>query len=769
MKSQVKLFSPAKWPLISLCGALLGAFQPFAMAEPEDKTLPEIVVKGEVSMADKNQLPVVSESVTAAKMADSINVTDTQDALKYLPNMLVRKRYIGDTGAPMATRTSGTSSNARNLVLADGVLISNLLGNSTAYSPRWGMVAPEEIERIDVLYGPYAAAYAGNSMGAVVEMTTRMPKKFEASVKQQETWQDFELYGTSDTFRSSQTSALLGNRAGDFSWWLSANHLDSHSHPATLVTKAQSTTAGGAEPVVTGAYADKNTTNSPILVLGAGWLTHTVQDNMKLKLAYDITPTLQAAYTFGLWTNSAANSFQTYLRDASGNPFYGSGAAVNIDGKQYSISTTTFSSSMNRVEQEHQMHSLSLKSSTRGIWDWEAIASFYDYGKDTQRTPTGAMPAGLGSGAGRTTYMDGTGWRTLDLKGVWRPQGIAGAHHVSFGFHHDQYLLNNPTYTTSDWISGGNGVLYSDSQGKTQTEALYLQDAWRFAPGLTLTLGGRYEQWRAYDGSSVTSGAPTVRVIHSERNEGNLSPKAALEWAATDLWSLRAALGKAYRYPTVAELFQTTTGATPTNPDPNLKAEVAVSGEISAERALPKGKLRATLFQENSKDALYSQLNTLNGITYIQNIDKIRTRGIELAAQGIEVGIRGLEFAGSVTYADSEIVKNDKNPNSVGKHQPRIPNWRATLTATYRPSEALALSMGARYSGRQYGQLDNSDVNSHFYQGIDSFVVVDARIRYQVAKQWSAAVGVDNLNNKKYYIWHPFPQRTLVAELKFNY
>src|SRR4030066_658702 len=62
MKSQVKLFSPAKWPLISLCGALLGVFQPFAMAEPEDKTLPEIVVKGEVSMADKNQLPVVSES-----------------------------------------------------------------------------------------------------------------------------------------------------------------------------------------------------------------------------------------------------------------------------------------------------------------------------------------------------------------------------------------------------------------------------------------------------------------------------------------------------------------------------------------------------------------------------------------------------------------------------------------------------------------------------------------------------------------------------------
>ena len=39
------------------------------------------------------------------------------------------------------------------------------------------------------------------------------------------------------------------------------------------------------------------------------------------------------------------------------------------------------------------------------------------------------------------------------------------------------------------------------------------------------------------------------------------------------------------------------------------------------------------------------------------------------------------------------------------------------------------------------------------------------RLRYQAGKQWSAAVGIDNLNNYQYWNFHPYPQRTLMAEL----
>ena len=42
------------------------------------------------------------------------------------------------------------------------------------------------------------------------------------------------------------------------------------------------------------------------------------------------------------------------------------------------------------------------------------------------------------------------------------------------------------------------------------------------------------------------------------------------------------------------------------------------------------------------------------------------------------------------------------------------------------------------------------------------------RVRYQVNKQVSAAFGIDNLNNYPYWNFHPYPQRTFMAELKYD-
>ena len=41
-------------------------------------------------------------------------------------------------------------------------------------------------------------------------------------------------------------------------------------------------------------------------------------------------------------------------------------------------------------------------------------------------------------------------------------------------------------------------------------------------------------------------------------------------------------------------------------------------------------------------------------------------------------------------------------------------------------------------------------------------------VLYRIDRQWSAAFGIDNLNNDKYWNFHPYPQRSYVAELKFD-
>ncbi len=127
-------------------------------------TLPELTTKGRgtplVRQTDKDRyhLPQTTESITREKMDTTVNMMQAEDALKYLPSVQVRNRYIGDTNAPVGTRTSGTGASARNLIYADGILLSTLLGNNNQNtgSPRWNTVAPGEIERIDIMYGPFS-------------------------------------------------------------------------------------------------------------------------------------------------------------------------------------------------------------------------------------------------------------------------------------------------------------------------------------------------------------------------------------------------------------------------------------------------------------------------------------------------------------------------------------------------------------------------------------------------------------------------------------
>ena len=166
-------------------------------------------------------------------------------------------------------------------------------------------------------------------------------------------------------------------------------------------------------------------------------------------------------------------------------------------------------------------------------------------------------------------------------------------------------------------------------------------------------------------------------------------------------------------------------------------------------------------------DYLIRQTNTTVSptVTNIQNVDKARIRGVETSAQRRNI-LRGLDLTGSVTFADSEVLENNKSPASVGKKMLRIPDWRAMLATTWHPAETMDFTLAGRYSGRQYGELDNSDINDQTFGGSSKFLVVDAKFNYRFDKNLSMSVGVDNLNNEKYYAFHPYTQRTWIAQVK---
>jgi iron complex outermembrane receptor protein len=770
-------------------GALAQSVAPATTAAPSEpaptKTLGVVTVIGTGQPTSlPTQIPATVESVTRDEIERTINATDSEDALKYLPSLLVRKRYIGDYNhAILSSRASGTGNSARSSVYADGMLLSNYLGNGVGgltFPPRWGMVTPEEIERVDVMYGPFSAAYPGNSVGAVVVFTTRMPKELEAHARVGYTSQPFELYHTDSTFRAWETSASVGNKTGDFSWWLNFNHTDSHGQPLTFATRLQSSgVAGTAGTPVTGAVLDASNTGAPWYVLGTGTEYRTRQDHFKAKVAYDITPTIRATYVLGVWQNTSDNNPVSYLRDASGNTVYS--GPINIDGRAFtgSQALTGGDFAATRERLTHYMHGLAVKSHAQGVFDWEVDASLYDYHRDDKRQNAADNPLpGAGSGgAGTLADGSGTGWYNLAAKGTWRPAGADGKHIVDFGAQLDSYKLSYSTSTVAgNWLADGAGALANDVSGKTRLVSVYGQDAWSFAPRWKTVLGLRAERWTASEGQTTFS--PTLPALtYPSRRESYLSPKAALSYQALPDLVLKASAGRAVRMPTVSELY----GATSTTNsqfinDPNLKPERSWTTELTAERSLGNGLARLTYFSEDVHDSLYSQTTfdpvANKNISRVQNVGRIATQGVEAAYSGVDVLAKGLDLGGSVTYADSVIKENAgfvvTPGDTIGKRQPNIPKWRATALASYRFDRQWSASVGARYSGPQFRTLNNADVNGYTYQGVSKYFTTDVRVLYRISRQWSAAVGIDNLNNYRFWNFHPYPQRSYSAELKFD-
>jgi iron complex outermembrane receptor protein len=722
------------------------------------------------------QLPQESYSITAKQIEETINLKDPEDALKYLPSLFVRKRNDGDNQAVLATRTWGLSSSARTLIYYDDLLISALIGNNNSgASPHWNLVSPEAIARIDFLDGPYSAAYPGNSIGGVLLITSKMPDHAFEIAKETVSIQPWSQYDTKNTYPSTQTSAAAGNREGGLSWLLTANYQDTYQQPLTY------TTNGSVPAGTNGTIPALNKQGGIADVVGTGTLAHSQQASGNLRVAYDVVPLVQATYSIGIWNNVQTSSPQTYLTSAAtGLPTFGGLAA--------------FASNEYFWNQTHLSNAVALKSDTKGVFDFDLSASSYNYLQDIMLNPFTVGPTGVGySEVGKITRNDGTNWQNIDLKGIWRPFGFDGSQEISFGLHGDRYYLDNPVYRSAVWnttSSTGTGQLYSEGLGETLTGALWVQDAWKIVPGLKLTLGGRLESWRADDGfnlNTTTNAAGTITstaaINQPALNATNFSPKASLSYDPNKDWNITANFGEAYRYPTVTELYQNiSVGGVATFANPNLTPEQDLNAELNIERKWADGRIRLTLFDEKVYNAIISQTTDVTNpttgaqvpTTTIGNVAAIQLPGFELSGQKDNVAVQGLQLFGSTTYVDSRILSDPTFVSTTGttadgKHVPNVPIWRATLGATYRPNESWAFTLAARYSGKQFSTLDNTDVVSHVFGAFDYYTVVDMKVHYNATQNFSFDFGIDNLFNEQYFLFHPFPGRTYVLAGKYTF
>ena len=422
----------------------------------------------------------------------------------------------------------------------------------------------------------------------------------------------------------------------------------------------------------------------------------------------------------------------------------------------------------------HVMHGLHLRSThaAPSTGTWRPAGTTTD--ATQSRTPTVAKPAADAGGAGRITDLAGTGWTTLALKGVWRPDGAhqadvgraAGPLRLAPAHRQRRRLDRRPGHHAGQQLPRPDAAAQPVCAGQ-----LVVRPRWKAVLGL------RHEHWTASDGAKTTGTA--APVAFAERSNSWLSPKAALGFQARDDWALKLSTGRAVRVPTVGELFQgnavTVDGRGKRagrrhQPRPAAREELDHGADIgthAAGHAAP-GASRASTSAPPTRCTARPFAGT---DPIVDERAERRPHPHAGGGSGLDLAptwLRGLDVRPALTYADSVIQANSRvwsaTPgDTVGKQQPRVPKSRASLLASYRLDDALTAGFGARYGSAQSRPAQQQRSQRLRLPGLQQVLQRRPAAAAGASRRNGARrFGINNLNNARSWNFHPYPSAPTV-------
>ncbi len=765
-----------KTSMIALACGLCTASAAFAAEAEAEAENPTILVVGQKDAPIEIAPRGLAVSLGAEQLA-AVNAFNTEDLMKYAPNFFVRKRYSGDSNGVPGFRGTHSVQSARTLVMVDGFVVSNFLGNSFGFAPKWGVVGPGEVKQFDIVYGPYSSRYVGNSMGGIVNISTRDPQGTEAFATVQGFVQPYREFATRGDYKGASAEAGLGwkQKDGPFSLRLTGRFFRNDGQPMTFLGLAPVTGAAGT--VVSGAIADPEHVRAAAAGTGIPGAPGTAtnpyfaaqsparitQEQAKLKLGYDdgsVTGQLLLAF----WHNEDSQTRpDCYLRDSAGKTVCE--GRVTIGVQTYTASGANFS----RTLRDEVLAGLKLAAPFGEATTARLALSTYQVLRSDTFTSDG-YARGLSGGSGTLAAHGPTGWWTGDFQ----LESKTGFGELAAGLTANRYHTDLTRSTLPGWTSAAGKAFSTRTFGKTRQLSAWAEAGLRQGP-LIVTLGTRYDHWRAFGGGVARLGTGTltgqpVTGLYAARAADALSPSLSFEVAASPSTQVQLSLAMATRFPTVGELFQGSLNGDGTfNPDsfdPALRPERSRDANLLVAHDFGALRLTGSLFYQRVSDTVFQFLGfNQNGVSTssYKNIALTRQVGVEAIAEVRDWPVDGLDIDANAAWTDAKTLRNPSNPLAAGVQFPRIPTWRINANLRYALSHRLSGSLGMRFATRPNTDLFGQQRGDTFGFTSELFAL-DARLNWRLSGPLRLSAGIDNITNDRAWVFHPYPQRTFLIE-----
>src|SRR5208282_2934628 len=266
-----------------------------------------------------------------------------------------------------------------------------------------------------------------------------------------------------------------------------------------------------------------------------------------------------------------------------------------------------------------------------------------------------------------------------------------------------------------------------------------------------ITGGARVDDWRNYDALSVTrplaGPGPWQVTTFNTRSEQAFSPRLSNLFRAKENLVLRASLYRAFRAPTLNELYRNfRQGNTLTLANNSLTAEQLTGAEAGASYNAWHERLsvRGTFFWSDIHDPIANvTLSTTPALITAQrqNLGETRSRGAELDAEARLTNT--LALSGGLQYVDATVTSFPANTQLVGLLFPHVPRHDLNFQVRYSRPHRVTAALQGSFVGSAFDNDQNTLLLNHYF-------LLDALASRPIGHGMEIFVAGENLMNQRY-------------------